>query len=194
MIGDGILKLVECGAVNNRKKNFLPGKMVGTFALGSQRLYQFMHQNPMLEMHPSNFTNDPYIAGQNHQLMAINASLQVDLLGQCGSESMGPSPYSGTGGQSDFVRAANRSVGGKAFIVLPSTAQDNTISRIVPMLSAGTHVSTSKNDVNYVVTEYGVAQLRGKSAKQRAAALIAIAHPDFRAELREAANQLGAFR
>ncbi len=194
MIGDGILKLVECGAVNNRKKNFLPGKMVGTFALGSQRLYQFMHQNPMLEMHPSNFTNDPFIAGQNNQLMAINASLQVDLLGQCGSESMGPSPYSGTGGQSDFVRAANRSVGGKAFIVLPSTAKDNTISRIVPTLSVGTHVTTSKNDVNYVVTEYGVAQLRGKSAKQRAAALIAIAHPDFRAGLRDAANQLGAFR
>jgi acyl-CoA hydrolase len=194
MIGDGILKLVECGAVNNRKKNFLPGKIVGTFALGSQRLYQFMHQNPMLEMHPSNFTNDPFIAGQNHQLMAINASLQVDLLGQCGSESMGSSPYSGTGGQSDFVRAANRSVGGKAFIVLPSTAKDNTISRIVPTLTAGTHVTTSKNDVNYVVTEYGVAQLRGKSAKQRAAALIAIAHPDFRAGLRDAANQMGAFR
>jgi acyl-CoA hydrolase len=194
MIGDGILKLVECGAVNNRKKTFLPGKMVGTFALGSQRLYQFMHQNPMLEIHPSDFTNDPYIAGQNKQLMAINASLQVDLLGQCGSESIAHLPYSGTGGQADFVRAANRSDGGKAFIVLPSTAKDNTISRIVPTLSAGTHVTTSKNDVNYVVTEYGVAQLRGKSAKQRAAALIAIAHPDFRAELRDAANKLGVFR
>jgi acyl-CoA hydrolase len=193
MIGDGILTLVESGAVTNRKKNFLPGKMVATFALGSKRLYDFMHHNPMLEIHPVNYTNDPYIAGQNDNLVAINASLQVDLLGQCGSESIGHLPYSGTGGQTDFVRAANRSRGGKAFIVLPSTAKDDTISRIVPTLSPGTHVSTSKNDVNYVVTEYGVAQLRGKSAKQRAEALIAIAHPDFRASLREAANKLLVF-
>ena len=193
MIGDGILTLVEAGAVTNRKKTLLPGKMVATFALGSRKLYQFMHQNPMLEMHPSNFTNDPYIAGQNDNLVSINASLQVDLLGQCGSESIAHLPYSGTGGQVDFVRAANRSKGGKSFIVLPSTAKDNTISRIVPMLTPGTHATTSKNDVNYVVTEYGVAQLRGKSAKQRAQALIAIAHPDFRAELREAANRMCVF-
>jgi acyl-CoA hydrolase len=125
--------------------------------------------------------------------MSINASLQVDLLGQCGSESISHLPYSGTGGQTDFVRAANRSRGGKSFIVLPSTAKNHTISRIVPTLSPGTHVSTSKNDVNYVVTEYGVAQLRGKSAKQRAQALIAIAHPDFRGELRAAANRLSVF-
>ena len=190
MFGDGLLKLVECGAVNNSRKTLLPGKMVATFALGSNRLYQFMHHNPMIEMHPSNFTNDPYIAGQNDKLMAINASLQVDLLGQCGSESIAHLPYSGTGGQVDFVRAANRSRGGKAFIVLPSTAKDNTISRIVPALSPGTHATTSKNDINYVVTEYGVAQLRGKSAKQRAEALIAIAHPDFRSSLREAANKM----
>jgi acyl-CoA hydrolase len=186
MIGDGILTLVECGAVNNSKKTHLAGKMVATFALGSKKLYQFMHHNPMLEMHPVNFTNDPAIASLNDNLVAINASLQVDLLGQCGSESLAHVPYSGTGGQVDFVRAANRSRGGKAFIVLPSTAKDGTISRIVPTLTAGTHVTTGKNDVNYVVTEYGVAQLRGKSAHQRAAALIAIAHPDFRAELRQA--------
>ncbi|MDL2357236.1 MAG: acetyl-CoA hydrolase/transferase C-terminal domain-containing protein [Pseudomonadota bacterium] len=190
MIGDGILTLVECGAITNRKKTLLPGKMVATFALGSRKLYQFMHQNPMIEMHPSNFTNDPYIAAQNDKLMSINASLQVDLLGQCGSESLAHLPYSGTGGQVDFVRAANRSRGGKSFIVLPSTAKDDTISRIVPMLTSGTHVTTSKNDVNYVVTEYGVAQLRGKSARQRAQALIAIAHPNFRASLREAANKM----
>jgi acyl-CoA hydrolase len=193
MLGDGILTLVECGAVTNRKKTFMPGKMVATFALGSNKLYRFMHHNPMLEMHPSNFTNDPYVAGQNDKLMSINASLQVDLLGQCGSESIGHLPYSGTGGQVDFVRAANRSRGGKSFIVLPSTAKNDTLSRIVPTLSAGTHATTSKNDVNYVVTEYGVAQLRGKSAKQRAQALIAIAHPDFRAELRAAANKLCVF-
>ena len=190
MVGDGILTMVESGAVTNRRKNFMPGKMVATFALGSKKLYQFMHQNPMLEMHPVNFTNDPVIAGKNDNLMTINASLQIDLLGQCGSESIGHLPYSGTGGQSDFVRAANLSKGGKSFIVLPSTAKDDTISRIVPMLNSGTHVSTSKNDVNYVVTEYGVAQLRGKSAKQRAQELIAIAHPNFRDELRAAANRM----
>ncbi|WP_295999816.1 acetyl-CoA hydrolase/transferase C-terminal domain-containing protein [Rugamonas sp.] len=190
MIGDGILTLVEAGAVSNRKKTHLPGKMVATFALGSQRLYRFMHQNPMLEMHPVNYTNDPYLAARNDNLVAINASLQVDLLGQCGSESLAHVPYSGTGGQVDFVRAANRSRGGKAFIVLPSTARDGTISRIVTALAPGTHVTTGKNDVNYVVTEYGVAQLRGKSAAQRAAALIAIAHPDFRAELRQASRKI----
>ena len=190
MIGDGILTLVESGAVNNSRKTLLPGKMVATFALGSRKLYEFMHHNPMLEMHPSNFTNDPYIAGQNDRLVTINASLQVDLLGQCGSESIGHLPYSGTGGQVDFVRAANRSRGGKAFIVLPSTAKEGTVSRIVPTLTPGTHVTTGKNDVNYVVTEYGVAQLRGKTAHQRAEALIAIAHPDFRHELRQAARRI----
>ncbi|MFS2140296.1 acetyl-CoA hydrolase/transferase family protein [Duganella sp. Dugasp56] len=190
MIGDGILKLVESGAVNNSRKTYLPNKMVATFALGSRKLYDFMHRNPMLEMHPVNYTNDPYLAGQNNQLVAINASLQVDLLGQCGSESIAHLPYSGTGGQVDFVRAANRSRGGKAFIVLPSTAKEGSVSRIVCTLTPGTHVTTGKNDVNYVVTEYGVAQLRGKSAHQRAEALIAIAHPDFRAELRQAAKKI----
>lgn len=190
MIGDGILTLVESGAVTNRRKNYLPGKMVATFALGSAKLYRFMDRNPMLEMHPSNFTNDPMLAGQNDKLVAINATLQIDLLGQCGSESLGSSPFSGTGGQSDFVRAANRSRGGKAIIVLPSTAKADSISRIVPVLSPGTHVSTSKNDINYVVTEYGVAQLRGKSASQRARELIGIAHPAFREELTAQARQM----
>ena len=190
MIGDGIMTLVEAGVVNNSRKNYLPGKMVATFALGSRKLYQFMHRNPMLEMHPVDYTNDPYLAGQNDNLHCINATLQIDFMGQCGSESLGFKPYSGTGGQSDFVRAANRSKGGKAFIVLPSTAKDDTISRIVPTLAAGTHVSTSKNDINYVVTEYGVAQLRGKTAKQRCEALISIAHPNFRAELRESAKKM----
>lgn len=183
MIGDGILDLVEAGAVTNRCKNYLPGRMIATFAFGSARLYRFMHRNPSLEMHPADFTNDPWLAGRNDNLVAINGALQVDLLGQCGSESLGPSPYSGTGGQADFVRAANRSRGGKAIIVLPSTARGGTVSRIVPALASGTHVTTSKNDVNYVVTEYGVAQLRGKSARRRAQELIAIAHPDFRADL-----------
>ncbi|WP_374278846.1 acetyl-CoA hydrolase/transferase family protein [Azonexus sp.] len=190
MVGDGIMTLVEAGVVTNRRKNYHHGKMLATFALGSKKLYQFMNRNPALEMHPVDFTNDPYLAGQNDNLHAINATMQIDFLGQCGSESLGTAPYSGTGGQADFVRAANRSKGGKSFIVLPSTAKDDTISRIVPTLAQGTHVTTSKNDVNYVVTEYGVAQLRGKTAKQRCAELIAIAHPDFRGELREAARKL----
>ncbi len=190
MIGDGIMTLVEAGVVNNRKKNFHPGKMLATFALGSKKLYDFMNRNPALEMHPVDYTNDPFIAGQNDNLHCINATMQVDFMGQCGSESLGFMPYSGTGGQADFVRAANRSNGGKAFIVLPSTAKNDTISRIVPTLSAGTHVTTSKNDINYVVTEFGVAQLRGKTAKQRCEALIGIAHPNFRGELREAAKKM----
>jgi len=190
MFGDGILSLIECGAVTNRHKNYLPGKVVATFALGTKRLYDFMNRNPQLEMHPVDFTNDPFLAGQNDNLVTINASVQVDFLGQCCSESMGSTPYSGTGGQTDFVRAANRSKGGKSFIVLPATAKNGKVSRITPTLTPGSAISTSKNDVNYVVTEYGVAQLRGKSAKQRAQALIAIAHPDFRDELTEAAKKM----
>jgi len=190
MIGDGILTLFESGAITNRKKNYLPGKMVATFGLGSKKLYTFMDRNPALEMHPVDYTNDPFLAGKNDKLMAINATLQIDLLGQCGSESLGPVPYSGTGGQADFVRAANRSRGGKAFIVLPATAKDDSITRIVPTLTPGTHVSTSKNDINYVVTEFGVAQLRGKTAKQRAQEMISISHPNFRAELTEAAKKM----
>ncbi len=190
MVGDGIMTLVEAGVVTNRKKNYHHGKMLATFALGSKKLYQFMHRNPALEMHPVDFTNDPYLAGRNDNLVCINATMQVDFLGQCGSESLGHRPYSGTGGQSDFIRAANRSRDGKAFIVLPSTAKGDTISRIVPTLTPGTHVSTSKNDVNYVVTEFGVAQLRGKSAKERTKALIAIAHPKFRDELTESAQRM----
>ncbi len=190
MVGDGIMTLVEAGVITNSRKNYARGKILATFALGSKKLYQFMNRNPALEMHPVDYTNDPYLAGQNDNLHAINATMQIDFMGQCGSESLGSAPYSGTGGQADFVRAANRSNGCKSFIVLPSTAKDDTISRIVPTLSAGTHVTTSKNDINYVVTEFGVAQLRGKTAKQRTEALIGIAHPDFRGELREAAKKM----
>lgn len=193
MLGDGILSLVESGAVTGQRKNYLPGKIIATFALGSRRLYRFMHRNPLLEMHPADFTNDPMLACKNDNLVSINGTLQIDLLGQCGSESLGGSPYSGTGGQVDFVRAANRSIGGKSFIALPSTAKNGTISRIAPMLAPGTHVTTGKNEVNYVVTEFGVAQLRGKSSKQRAQELISIAHPNFRSELREQAKALNLF-
>jgi acyl-CoA hydrolase len=190
MIGDTILRLVECGAVTNRRKSYLPGRMVATFALGSARLYRYMDRNAALEMHPADFTNDPWLASRNDNLVAINGTLQVDLLGQCGSESLGRSPYSGTGGQADFVQAANRSRGGKSILVLPSTARNDAVSRIVPTLADGTHVSTSKNDVDYVVTEHGVARLRGKSARRRARELIAIAHPDFRSDLLDQARRM----
>lgn len=190
MMGDGLLSLIKCGAVTNRRKNYLPGRAIATFALGSAELYRYMHRNPGFEMHPVDFTNDPWLAGRNDKLISVNATLQIDLFGQCGSESLGSTPYSGTGGQADFVRAANRSEGGKSFIVLPSTAKDGRISRIVPTLHPGTLVTTSKNDVSYVVTEYGVAQLRGKSMGERARALIGIAHPDFRPGLEEQAARL----
>ena len=153
-----------------------------------------MHRNPVLEMLPVDVTNTPHLAGRNDQLHSINSTLAVDLIGQCGSESLGSAPYSGTGGQSDFVRAANISRGGKSFIVVPSTAKGGTISRIVPALAAGTHVSTSKHDVGYVVPEYGVAHLRGLSARERARALIEIAHPDFREELTDGARRIGLMR
>lgn len=190
MMGDALLSLIECGAVTNKRKNYLPGKSIATFALGSSKLYRYMDRNLSFELHPSDFTNDPYLAGLNDKLISINGTMQIDLAGQCGSESRGHTPYSGTGGQSDFVRAANRSEGGKTFIVLPSTAKDDTISRIVPVLEPGTHVSTSKNDVNYVVTEWGVAQLRGKTMRERARALISVSHPDFRPMLEEKAREL----
>ena len=190
MFGDGILALLEAGVITNQRKNLHRGKMLATFALGSHRLYEYMHRNPALEMHPVDVTNDPVLAGQNDNLHSVNGTLQVDLIGQCGSESLGYRPYSGTGGQGDFIRAANRSKGGKAIIIVPSTAKGGTISCIAPTLTPGTHVTTGKNDVNYVVTEFGVAQLRGRTARERARALIAIAHPDFRAELTDEAARM----
>jgi acyl-CoA hydrolase len=190
MFGDGILALLEAGVVTNQRKNVHRGKMLATFALGSHRLYEYMDRNPALEMHPVDVTNDPLLAGQNDHLHSINGTLQVDLIGQCGSESLGYRPYSGTGGQVDFIRAANRSQGGKAIIVVPSTAKNGTVSCIAPTLTPGTQVTTGKNDVNYVVTEYGVAQLRGRTARERARALVEIAHPDFRAELTDAAARM----
>lgn len=190
MVGDGILSLVKKGIVTNKKKNFMPGKMAATFALGTQELYDFIDRNPMVEMHPVDFTNDPYIAAQNDNMITINGTIEIDFMGQCNSESIGGLAYSGTGGQLDFVRAANRSKGGKNFIVLPSTAKGGTISKIVPRLSPGAHVTTGKNEVAYVATEYGCVNLRGMSVKERAKALIGIAHPDFRDELREEAAKL----
>lgn len=190
MVTEGLMELALCGAVNNSKKTWNKGKFIGTFAIGSKRMYEFMNNNPMVEMHPVDYTNDPYNIGRHDNMVAINATIEIDLLGQCCSESMGPKQWSGTGGQVDFFRGANISRGGMGFVTMPSTAKGGAISRIVPTLTPGAVVTTSKNDVDHVVTEYGVAKLRGKSARQRALALINIAHPDFRTELREAAQKM----
>lgn len=180
MITDGMVDLILSGVVNNSRKNTHQGKTIGTFALGTRRLYEFMNENPMIEMHPVDYTNDPYNIGKNDKVVSINATIEVDLLGQCCSESLGSVQWSGTGGQADFVRGANISRGGKSFITTAATAKKGTVSSIVPTLQAGASVTTGKNDVDYVVTEFGVAKLRGQTARQRALNLINIAHPDFR--------------
>lgn len=190
MITDGMVDLMLSGAVNNSRKNIHRGKSIGTFALGTRRLYEFMHENPVIEMHPVDYTNDPYVIGQNDKVVSINATIEVDLLGQCCSESLGHVQWSGTGGQADYVRGANISKGGKSFITTAATAKKGTVSSIVPTLRPGAAVTTGKNDVDYVVTEFGVAKLRGQTARQRALNLINVAHPDFREELLAEARRM----
>jgi len=190
MITDGMVDLIENGAVTGRKKTIHPGKIIGSFAAGTQRLYNFLNDNPMVEMYPVSYVNDPYVIGKNYKMISINATLEVDLLGQCASETIGPRQYSATGGQADFARGCLRSPGGKGFIALHSTAKKGAISKIVPFLQQGAMVSCSKNDVDHIVTEFGVAKLRGKTARQRALELISVAHPDFRADLRAAARKI----
>jgi acetyl-CoA hydrolase len=189
MFSDGIVDLVEQGVITGRLKNFLPGKIVAAFMLGTERLYRFVHDNPMIEMRPVDFTNDPFTISRNDNMVAINSALQVDLTGQVCADSIGCKFYSGVGGQADFIRGAAHSKGGKPIIALPSTALNGTVSRIVPVLDPGAGVTTTRNDVHYVVTEYGVAHLYGKSVRQRAAELLRIAHPDFRERLRSSAHE-----
>ena len=157
--------------------------MVATFLMGTQALYDFVNHNPDVEMYPSDYVNDSRVIAQNDRMISINSCLSVDLAGQVSSESIGLQQISGTGGQVDYVRGSNWSKGGKSIMAMPSTAKNGTTSRIVATLTEGTAVTTSRNDVDYVVTEYGVARLRGKSLRERAKALIKIAHPDFREEL-----------
>ncbi|MFP4016936.1 MAG: acetyl-CoA hydrolase/transferase family protein [Halanaerobiaceae bacterium] len=184
MLTDGMVDLVEDGIVTNRKKTIHNGKIIGAFAAGSGRLYDFLDDNPMVEMHPVSYTNDPVVISKNDKMISINSCIEVDLLGQCAAETIGTKQVSGTGGQTDFVRGAVKSKGGKSIIALKSTAVKGTKSTIVPTLAEGAVVTTGKNDVDYIVTEYGVAHLRGKSGSERAEALINISHPDFRDELR----------
>lgn len=191
MFSDGVVFLAESGVVTNRKKTINPGKFIATFLMGTQKLYDFVNNNPDVIMLPVDQVNDPYIIGQNQNMISINSALQVDLMGQVNAEMIGSRQFSGIGGQVDFVRGASRSHGGKSIIALPSTASGGTISRIAVDLDHGAAVSTSRNDVHCIVTEYGVANLRGKSLCERARALISIAHPDFRADLEAAAKAKG---
>jgi 4-hydroxybutyrate CoA-transferase len=183
MFSDGVIKLVESGVITNEKKTFHPGKIIAGFVLGTRKLFDFIDNDPLLEFHPSNYTNDPFNIAKNDNMVAINSAIEIDLTGQICADSIGPSFYSGFGGQVDFIRGASRSKGGKPIIAIPSTAKNGTISKIVPFLSEGAGVTTTRGDVHFVVTEYGIADLYGKTLMQRAKSLIDIAHPDFREEL-----------
>lgn len=183
MISDGIIPLVESGVITNMRKTLLPGKIVTSFVLGSQVLFDFIDNNPAMEFRPTQFTNDPFTIARNSRMVALNSAIEVDLTGQVCADSMGHRFYSGFGGQVDFLRGAARSEGGRPIIALPSTAKNGTISRIAPRLQEGAGVTTSKGDVHYVATEFGVVNLHGRSVRQRAELLISIAHPQFRADL-----------
>jgi len=185
MCTDGVIELMEAGVINGERKSLHPGKAVLSFVLGSKRLFDFVHQNPSFEFRSISYTNDPYVVAQNDRMVAINSALQVDMTGQVCADSLGTRPFSGFGGQIDFIRGAARSKGGVPIIALPATARRGEISRIVPMLEPGAGVVTSRADVHYVVTEYGIAFLHGKTLRERAEALIAIADPRFQAELED---------
>jgi acyl-CoA hydrolase len=183
LVSDGAIPLIEAGVLTGARKNFKPRKIILGFALGTKKLFDFLDNNPLFEFHPTAYTNDVGLIARNDKMVAINSALQIDLTGQVCSDSIGNKFYSGIGGQVDFIRGASRSKGGKPIIAISSTAKDDKISRIVPMLSPGAGVVTSRGLVRYVVTEYGVANLHGKTIRERAQSLIEIAHPKFRSEL-----------
>jgi len=185
LVSDGIIPLIESGVITGARKNFKPRKIILGFALGTKKLFDFVDNNPIFEFHPTAYTNDPGLIARNDNMVAINSALQTDLTGQVCSDSVGTQFYSGIGGQVDFIRGASRSKRGKPIIAISSTAKKGTISRIVPMLNPGAGVVTSRGLIRYVVTEYGVAYLHGKTIRERAKALIDIAHPRFREELYE---------
>jgi 4-hydroxybutyrate CoA-transferase len=185
LVSDGVIPLIDAGIINGARKTLLPRKVVLGFVLGSKKLFDYVNENPIFEFRPNFFTNDPMQIARNENMVAINSALQVDLTGQVCSDSIGTYFYSGIGGQVDFLRGASRSRGGKPILALPSTAKGDTLSRIVPMLDAGAGVVTSRGLIRYVVTEYGIAYLHGKSIRERAEALIQIAHPKFRDQLYE---------
>ena len=183
MVGDGIVDLIRNGNINNSKKNIHHGKSILGFAFGTTELFHFLDHNPAIEMHPIDYVNNPAVIAQNDNMVSVNSCLQVDLQGQVVSDTIGLSQFSGVGGQVDFVRGATMSKGGRSVIAMPSTAKNGTVSRIVPVITEYSAVTTTRNDVNYIVTEYGIAQLKGKTMRERARALISIAHPNFREAL-----------
>jgi acyl-CoA hydrolase/GNAT superfamily N-acetyltransferase len=189
MLSENVVDLVKSGALTCRRKTLHPGKAVTTFCMGTRRLYDFVHDNPFFEFLPTEFVNDPYVIAQNDRMVSINSALQVDLTGQVCADSIGTRFYSGIGGQVDFIRGAARSKGGRSIIALPSTAKDGTLSRIVPTLIEGAGVVTTRADVDTVVTEYGIAELKGRTVRERALALISVAHPRFRQDLLAAAKE-----
>lgn len=191
MLSDGVMHLVEQGVITGQRKTLHQGKIVSSFAAGTRALFRFLDNNPEIEMYPSDYTNDPRVICQHDNLVAINSAIEIDLTGQAVADSIGEQLYSGLGGHADFMRGASLSHGGKPILALPSTAQtpDGPHSRIVPVVQEGAGVITTRGDVHYVVTEYGVAYLHGKNMRERAMSLISIAHPDFRSELLHAAKR-----
>lgn len=189
MVSDSIVEAIEAGVITGAKKTLHPGKVIATFYLGTKNLYEFIDNNPVFETHPTEYTNHPFIIGQNEKMVAINSAIEVDLTGQVCSDSVGTRIYSGFGGQVDFIRGAAKSKGGKPIIALHSTAKAGKISKIVSTLKVGAGVVTTRADVHYVITEYGIAYLHGKNLHQRVEALISIAHPDFRSMLEEEAKK-----
>ncbi|HSL17467.1 MAG TPA: acetyl-CoA hydrolase/transferase C-terminal domain-containing protein [Methylomirabilota bacterium] len=187
MFSDGLVGLFEAGVVTNERKTLHRGKIVASFVIGSRRAFDFVDNNPFMEFHPNEYVNDPFIVAQNERMVAINSAISVDLTGQVCADSIGTRIYSGFGGQLDFIRGAARSKGGVPIIALPSTARDGAVSRLVDTLLPGSGVVTTRADVHYVVTEYGIANLWGRSLRERARSLIDISHPDFRVELERAA-------
>jgi 4-hydroxybutyrate CoA-transferase len=193
MFSDGVIDLVEAGIITNSRKTLHTGKIIAGFLVGTRRLYEWSDDNPLIELHPTEYVNDPFVIAQNNQMVAINSAIEVDLTGQVCADSIGPKLYSGVGGQLDFMYGASRSRGGVPIIAMPSTAKlrDGTlISKIVSILKPGSGVVTTRNHVRYVVTEFGIADLYAKTIHERAKALIYIAHPDFRAELKKQAAEL----
>jgi acyl-CoA hydrolase len=183
MVSDAVIPLIEAGVLTGARKNFKPRKIIVGFVLGTKKMFEFVDNNPIFEFHPTAYTNNPALIGRNDNMVAINSALQIDLTGQVCSDSLGNQFYSGIGGQVDFLRGSAYSKGGKPIIALASTAKDGKLSRIVPALSPGAGVVTTRGLVRYVATEFGVANLHGKSIRERAKALIEIAHPKFRDEL-----------
>ncbi|MBI5563616.1 MAG: acetyl-CoA hydrolase/transferase family protein [Chloroflexi bacterium] len=192
LFADGVIDLVERGVINGERKSLHPGKMVAGFMLGTQRLYDFIDDNPIVELHPTEYINDPFVIAQNDRMVAINSALEVDLTGQVCADSIGPRFYSGVGGQVDFIYGASRSTGGIPVIALPASAMIKGVNtgKIAAMLKHGAGVVTTRNHVRFIVTEYGVAELYGKTIRQRARALINIAHPEFREDLERQAKEL----